>query len=134
MRRPAEQARHGPADERNPRRSADQHDLVDLRRLETRVGERLAARRQRAVHDRLNQRFEFRAGDVPLVALSLVGHRFSGAAAGDHDVSLFAFGQIPFRLDDRLTDLLNDFRRRTCGPVCGPAEAGPYVRPSVRGR
>src|SRR5213078_3648154 len=99
----------------------------DLRRLETGVGERLAARRQRAVHDRLNQRFEFRAGDVPLVALSLVGHRFSGAAAGDHDVSLFAFGQIPFRLDDRLTDLLNDLRRRTRGFACGPAEAGPYV-------
>ncbi len=46
VRRPAEQLADQPADERDARRAADQHDLVDLRRLEPGVGQRLAARRR----------------------------------------------------------------------------------------
>ena len=53
--RPAEQLADQPPDQRNARRAADQHDFVDLRRLQPRIGERLAARLERALDDRPNQ-------------------------------------------------------------------------------
>ena len=54
----AEQLADQPADQRNARRAADQHDFVDLRRLEAGVGERLAARLERALDERPDQRLE----------------------------------------------------------------------------
>ena len=94
VRRPAEQLADQAPDERDARRAADQDDLVDLRRLEARVGERLPARLERAIDDRTNQRFELGAGE-PL-AVQLGG---------------LAVREIPFRLDDGLADFLDAFRR-----------------------
>jgi hypothetical protein len=49
------------AHERYSRRAADQDDLVDLRRLEASIGERLTARAEGAFDDRRNQRLELGA-------------------------------------------------------------------------
>ena len=51
------------AHERDARRAADQHGFVDVLRLEAGVGERLAARVQRAVDERPDQPLEFGARD-----------------------------------------------------------------------
>ena len=45
-------------DQRDAGRAADKPDLVDLRRVELRVGERLAAGLERAVDDGADERFE----------------------------------------------------------------------------
>ena len=47
-----------PAHQRDPRRPADQDRLVDLRRLQPGVGERQAARLERAVDDRADEALE----------------------------------------------------------------------------
>src|SRR5438874_13633208 len=65
MRRPTEQLLDAAAHERDARRAADEHDLVDLRRVEARVYKRLAAGAERAVDNRRDERLEFRARDRP---------------------------------------------------------------------
>src|SRR5205807_1052434 len=89
----AEELADEPLHERNTRRASDEDDFIDLRGLEARVGDRLAARLERAVDNRTNQRFELRAREAFAVQLRLV-----------------AIGKIPLRLDGRLADLLHLLR------------------------
>src|SRR5580765_2851073 len=63
------------AHERNARRAADQDDLVDLRRLEAGISQRLAARAEGAFDDRRNQRLELAARDSLAVHRGLVAFR-----------------------------------------------------------
>ena len=94
VRRPAEQLADQATDERDARRAADEHDLVDLRRAELGVGERLTARLERAVDDRPDERVELRARD-PL------------AVAADTNLRFLAVRQIELGLDDGLPDGLD---------------------------
>jgi hypothetical protein len=43
---------------RHARRPTDEHDFINVRRLEARVRERLLERTNRALHERLNERLE----------------------------------------------------------------------------
>ena len=110
------------AHQRDARRPADQHDLVDLRRLEARVGERLAARPERALDDRPDERLE-----LARACMRCRCRRHAGIV--DVGSRLVALGQIPLRLDDGLADRLDRLRR-------GPAESATPSpsRPSTRSR
>src|SRR5439155_25054576 len=113
----------------NPRRPADQDHLVDLGRLQPGVGQGLAARAKRPIDDRLDQRLEFRARDWTAETLQT-------------DAGGFLAGQISFRLNHGLAELLHHFggpakvgHYRVRGPadvrhdrVRRPAKAGHYVR------
>jgi hypothetical protein len=94
VRAAAEQLFDFAAHQRNPGRPADQDDFVDLRRLESGVGQRLTAWPERALDDRCNQRLELGAADRLAVQRGLVALR-----------------EIKLRLDDGLAQLLNGFRR-----------------------
>ena len=54
----------------NSRRAANQHDFIDLLRLQSCVFQRLLARADGAIDNWLNQLLELFAGDLALVALA----------------------------------------------------------------
>ncbi len=56
------------------RRSADEHDFIDVRRLEARVRERLLQRLDGALHERLDQRLELRARQLHRHVLGTARH------------------------------------------------------------
>ena len=66
----AEQRLDALADEWNPGRPTDHYNLVNLAWLQFRILQRLFAGFQRALHDRFNQRFEFRALDRAAITQS----------------------------------------------------------------
>jgi len=101
-------------------RAADEHDLVDLRRLEAGVGERLPARLQRAIHGRPDQRLEFGARDGP-------------AVGADANFGVFVLGEIPLRLNDRFADALNLFGAERGAPGAADARMSARTR-SVNSR
>ncbi len=90
VRRPAEQLFDLAANERNTRGAADQHDFVDLRRLQPGIGQRLTTRAECPLDDRRDQRLELDARDAVAV-----------------DRRLVAIGQFQLGLDGGLADLLN---------------------------
>ncbi len=63
MRFLAEEVLHDFADARHAGHPADQHDIVDVRSLQASIGQRLAARLQRALDQVGNQLFQVRAAD-----------------------------------------------------------------------
>src|SRR5262249_30802582 len=77
------------ADERNTRRATDEDDLVDLRRRQLGVGQRLAHGPERPLDNRRDERLEFRARESFAVQRRLI-----------------ALGQVPFGANDGLPKLL----------------------------
>ncbi len=112
MRRLAEQLFDFPPHERDARRTADEHDLVDLGRLQLRVGKRLAHGAERALDDRRNARLE--GGACQARSVRLPGRRDDARTGaretGNDDFRLIALGQIVLRLDDGLPNRLDDLR------------------------
>ena len=106
-----------PAHERNARRAADQDDLVDLRRLEAGVGQRLPARRQRALDDRRDQRLELGAGEASCRSASVSSRS----------------REIDLGLDGGLADLLDRPPRSGCRtPDAEPDDRRTRTSSSVR--
>ena len=71
--------------------------------MQLRVSERLAARPERAVDDRPNQRFELGARQSPFVPNAVRPSRV------DDEIGLVVVGQIQLRLDHRFADFLQCF-------------------------
>ncbi len=94
VRRTAEQLLDLAAHYWNPRRAADQHHLVDLRRFQSSVGERLATRPERTFDDWRDQRLKVGAGHAPAV-----------------ERRLFVIGEIELRLNGGLAELLHTLGR-----------------------
>ena len=107
VRRPAEQLRHRPPHERDARRPAHQHHLVDHLRRQAGIVERLAARADRALDHRPDESLELGARDRP--APGEPGHRRDVA---DPDLGLLVAREVPLRLDDGPPDHL--YRLRGC--------------------
>ena len=105
----AEQLAHRPPDERDARRSADEHHLVDLRRVEAGVGERQPARLERPRDDGLDDPLELVARDR---AAEERGTRTGLARLRHADLGLLPLGEVPLRLDHGLPDRLEHGGRR----------------------
>ena len=119
--RRAEQLLDGPPDQRDPRRAADHHHLVDLPRLERRVGKRRAAGHERPLDDGRDQPLELRAVDPPAIhgrrARAPPGRLRSSDSLLRREVRRFAWITAEA---DRLRPLGRDARR-----PCPPSPARP---------
>ena len=118
MRRPPKQLADQSVHERDAGGPADEHHLVDLRRLEAGVGQRVAAGPERAIDDRPDNRLELRTCQLPAVQRGL-----------------FALGEVPLCLNDRLPHALHGFGIWRAAQVAEHAldqQASDVVAPEVR--
>ncbi len=91
----AEELLHELLDLRHARRAADEHDLVDVRRLQPGIGKRLPDRRHRALQQVVDELLELRARQLHLQVLRPV---LIGGDERQVDVGLHHGGELDLRL------------------------------------
>ena len=95
MRRPAEELADPPADVRDAGRPADQHDLVDFRRIEAGIGQRLLGRSNRLLQQVIDELLELRPRQLHLQVLRTALVRRD---EGQVEIGLHDGGELHLRL------------------------------------